>query len=149
MALMEDVNESGRVKRPKSDPGIIAVKDFAHRAGMPFYGRRIASDFSWIVVTALNRFARGREPKRGFGERLSEAEYIVWRWSLGGRTITEKEAEEIVRHSINMGLDKPEVRSIVLSNLDDSDAIDRDLQKLEAIDLMKLAAAINRKLDSK
>lgn len=145
---MEDVNEWGKPKNPKRDTSIKAVKELATRAGLPFFGRRIASDFSWVIVQPANKWAFMYEPKEGFGNKQTEAEHVVWRHLLGGHAITKDGAQNIINAGIKNKLDVPESRSVMLSNMDDPTAIDRDIAKLDAVDLIKLATAIDRRLNA-
>jgi len=149
VAIMEDVNENGRAKNPKGDYGIKAQKELANRDGfnLPFFGRRIASNYSEVTIAPLNLAAKMWAPAQGFRVALSEAEYVVWRHSIAQRSISVRQAEHIIADGLANRLNEPEVRSFLFSNLDDQHAIDRDLQKLDAIYVIKLRTAMDRRLN--
>jgi hypothetical protein len=88
-------------------------------------------------------------PSRDFGERLTEAEHLQWRYWLGGRQISVSQAQEIINDGLRHGLNKPECRSLILRDLDDHKTTDIDIASLDAIDLIKLQSAINRRLGIK
>ncbi len=148
VAAFEDVNQKGKLKLPAKDPGIASIKRFADGdvGRIPFFGRRIASDFKWFIVRPLNMIAHMWPPPGGFGNQHSEAEHVVWKWRLGGRSISVGEAAAIIEDGIKAGLDKPEIRSALFLDLDDVEQLDRDIAKLDAIDLIKILSAINRRL---
>jgi hypothetical protein len=146
VAICEDKNERAALVVPTSDYSIKTVKELANLAARPFFGRRIASDFSWMTVVPLNTFAKAFPPPGGFRQRHSEAEHVVWRYRLAGRSLSAKQAQTIINEGIAQQLDKPLIRSAFFSNIDDADAIDYDLEKLDAMDLIKLLSAINRRI---
>jgi hypothetical protein len=150
LAMFEDVSEYGRLKSPKDDPNIAALNRLANgqRGDIPFFGRRYATDYSWISLHPINKAASSFTPSPavGFGNRMSELNYVIWRYMIANRRITTKDAENIITASIRAEIDKPLRRSLILTDLDNKDTIERDINSLTTSDAVNLLKTLANKL---
>lgn len=81
VALVEFKNEHAAFADPRH-PSYRALRKLADRAGVPFFGVRYASDFSWFRVLPLNRRALGRLPAKAV---MTEEEWVSFLYRLRGR----------------------------------------------------------------
>jgi len=81
VALVEYKNERA-IPQYITHPTLQAIINLGNRAGIPVFGVRYASDFSWWTITPLNEIAKIATPIRL--ERATEREWVTLLYKLRG-----------------------------------------------------------------